>query len=380
MPIPYWRLSGFYALYFATLGGFMPFWSLYLEARHFDAASIGELSALLIGTKIIAPNIWGWIADYSGRTLRIIRLTSFLASLGFVGFLFVNDYFGFAVVTLLFSFFWNAALPQYEALTLAHLKSEPHRYAQIRLWGSFGFIVAVLGIGGLLKQYSITLLPIILAGALMLTWFMSLLTPDIKTISHADSKPGIWKLLLRAEVIAFFVVYLLLQISHGPYYVFYSIYLKQHNYSELMTGFLWSLGVCAEIIIFIAAQPLLKVFTLRSMLLGSLLLSLIRWYLIADFADNLWIMLFAQLLHAASFGTTHLIAVQLVQAYFGNAHPGKGQALYSSISFGIGGMLGGYYSGYLWQVAGPETVFKLASLCCTLGLLIAYLWVARGKP
>ena len=377
MNIPYWRLSGFYALYFTTLGGFLPFWSLYLEARHFDAPSIGELSALLVGTKIIAPNLWGWLADHTGRNLPIIRWTSFCAALTFLGFLWVENYRGFACITLLFSFFWNAALPQFEALTLAHLQSQPQRYAQIRLWGSLGFIITVLGIGYLLKNQPITILPTILATSLSLTWIISLVIPNTNINNHPQTPIGLWKIVKQKAVLAFLFVYWLLQLSHSPCYVFYSIYLNQHHYSAAIIGGLWSLAVCAEIIIFMFANPLLKIFSLRSILLGSLLLSALRWYVTAKFADSMSIMVFAQLLHAASFGATHLVGVQLVQHYFGKAHPSKGQALYSSASFGLGGMIGGYYSGIFWHLLGPETVFMLAAGCCILAFLIAYLWVAR---
>ena len=88
MSIPYWRLSGFYFFYFATLGGFLPYWSLYLEQLKFNSVEIGELSALMVATKIVAPNVWGWIADHTGKSLRIIRLASFFAALIFAGFFF----------------------------------------------------------------------------------------------------------------------------------------------------------------------------------------------------------------------------------------------------------------------------------------------------
>ena len=123
MSLPYWRLSSFYFFYFATLGAFLPYWSLYLQNKGFNALEIGELSAVMMATKIIAPNLWGAIADYTGKSLKIIRLASFFAAFLFMGFLFKTGYLWFAVITGGFSFFWNAALPQFEAVTLFHLKN-----------------------------------------------------------------------------------------------------------------------------------------------------------------------------------------------------------------------------------------------------------------
>ncbi|MGJ0431292.1 MFS transporter [Methylobacter sp.] len=375
MSIPYWRLSGFYFFYFATLGGFLPYWSLYLKDSGFNADQIGELSALLVGTKIIAPNLWGWIADHTGKSLRIIRIASFFAALLFAGFLIDRSYIGFAWITIGFSFFWNAALPQFEAVTLFHLKSEPHRYSQIRLWGSVGFIVAVLGIGWLLDKQPIAMLPAVIIILLALIWVVALATPDAHALSYETEPVGLMQILKRPEVLAFLVVYLLLQMAHGPYYVFYSIYLKQYHYSTTITGALWALGVCAEIVLFIYMRRLLKRYSLRHILLLSIVLAAGRWLMIAWYADQLWLLILAQLLHAATFGAAHAAAIHLVYLYFGQQHQGKGQAIYSSLSYGVGGMLGSLYSGYYWESMGPAFVYSLAAVVCGLAFVIAYLWI-----
>lgn len=377
MALPYWRLSGFYFFYFATLGCFLPFWSLYLSAAGFDALTIGELSALLLGTKIIAPNIWGWIADHTGRSLRIIRIAAFFAALFFTGFLFISGYSAFALVTLLFSFFWNATLPQFEVVTLGHIQAVPQRYAHIRLWGSVGFIVAVLGIGRLLDYTDIVILPSIILGLLTANWLVAVVTPEASLIDTKRDSGGVGQIIKCPEVIAFMIVCLLLQVAHSAYYVFYSVYLKQYQYSATLTGGLWALGVAVEIVLFLAMQMVLKRVSLRRILLVSILLSILRWLLIARFPENFWIIVGAQLLHAATFGAVHVVAMYLLQHYFGPEHQGKGQALYTSISFGLGGMLGGYASGYCWTALGAQSVFWLAAGCCLIAWIVAGVWVGR---
>ncbi|WP_031432892.1 MFS transporter [Methylomarinum vadi] len=379
MTVPYWRLSAFYFFYFATLGCFLPYWSLFLENSGFLALQIGELSALMVATKIVAPNLWGWIADHTGKGMRIIRIASFFAALFFAGFLFFEGYLWFALITVCFSFFWNAALPQFEAATLFHLKHEAHRYSQIRLWGSVGFIVTVLGIGRLLEFFSIGNLPWVITLMLSLIWMVALLTPEAKAGISPHDTVGIWRILLRPEVIAFFLVYMLLQLAHGPYYVFYSIYLNQHAYPATLIGALWAVGVCAEIVLFIFMKRLLAKISLRIILLISIALSIARWLMIAHYPDSLLMMLAAQLLHAATFGSSHVAAIHLVHQYFGGRHQGKGQALYSSMSFGLGGMLGSLYSGYLWDSFGATFVYSMAAACCCLAFIIAFIWVGREK-
>jgi PPP family 3-phenylpropionic acid transporter len=326
---------------------------------------------------VLAPNLWGWIADHIGRSLGIIRMASFLSAVLFGGFLLPLDFLGYACVTVLFSFFWNASLPQFEAATLFHLRAESHRYSEIRLWGSVGFIASVLGIGSWLDTQPLALLPYVIIGLLSCIWLMSLLTPDTSPAHQDDAGPDMLQILKKPEVLAFFTVFVLLQTAHGPYYTFYSIYLHDHSYSATVTGMLWSLGVGAEIVLFMLMRRLLRHVSLRSVLLLSAALSMVRWLLISGYAQNLYWLAAAQLLHAASFGAAHVIAIHLVQRYFGARHQGKGQALYSSLSFGLGGMFGSLFSGYYWDVLGGRTVFALAAVFCILAFFIAVLWVGR---
>lgn len=379
LAVPYRRLSAFYFFYFAIVGSFLPFWSLYLKQTGFNADQIGELTALMVATKILAPNLWGWLADKTGKRLKLIRFTSLFSTILFSGFFYRQDFLWFAAVTVAFSFFWNASLPQFEAATLFHLKSQSHRYSRIRLWGSVGFIVAVLGIGRFLDDFSIEFLPVIVVSLLLGNWLLALCIPEAPAHKHSVDSGGVWQVLCKAEVIAFFAVYMLLQISHGPYYVFYSVYLKLHGYSSTVTGLLWALGVFSEILMFMGIGRLLKHFSIRLLLLGSLALTTGRWLLIAYHVDSLPLIITAQLLHAASFGVAHVVAIQLLSKHFGGQHQGKGQAFYSSFSFGLGGMLGSLYSGYFWDSLGSSEVFAIAAFAGGLALLIAFVGIGREK-
>jgi len=376
--LPYLSLSGFYFFYFAMLGAFIPYWGVYLNNAGFNHQQIGELSALLSATRILSPNIGGWLADRTGKSLGIIRFCCFFAALSFGGFLLPNSYPWLVAVTVGFGLFWNVVLPQFEAATLHHLSQHPHRYSQIRLWGSVGFIAAVTGVGSLLDYQPTAWIPVIVLALLMCGWLVVMFVPEILQIKD-DIASGMaqGKRIGKPEVLAFLLVCLLLQAAHAPYYVFYSLYLKQHGYTAALTGGLWALGVVAEIMLFIAMSRVLSYFSLRNILLYSIFLGIIRWLLLAYYADNLACLVVAQLLHAATFGGVHVATIHLVQRYFGDRHQGKGQALMVSIGYGLGGLLGSYYSGLLWQAQGGAIVFMVGAACCGLSLLIAFVWVGR---
>ena len=95
--------------------------------------------------RCLAPNLWGWLGDVSGRRLEIVRLGALCTLLSFGLIFFDKSFAWLALVMALHAFFWHAVLPQFEVITLAHLHEQPERYSQVRLWGSIGFILAVVG-------------------------------------------------------------------------------------------------------------------------------------------------------------------------------------------------------------------------------------------
>ena len=373
--MPYWRLSGFYLFYFASLGALIPYWGLYLQSVGFNAMDIGTLMAIIMGTKIISPNIWGWIADHTGQRMAIVRLGCLGGMLAFIGVFFDNSFGWLAIVMVVFSFFWNATLPQFEATTFTYLGDQVHRYSSIRLWGSIGFIVAVWVLGKILEGDGIGLLPIILLVLFAGIWISSLVVPE-NAAGHLnlDHEP-LRKVLFRPEVAGLLVACFLMQASHGPYYTFYSIYLTNYDYSLVFIGGLWALGVIAEVVIFLFMHRLVPKFGLRYLLLSSLLLSALRWMIIAFYPQSISLIIFAQLLHAASFGVYHAAAIELIHKYFTGRHQGKGQALYSSLSFGAGGAIGSFYSGYLFDGFGAWTMFVTAAVLSLAGFLVAWRYI-----
>ena len=168
--VPYWRLSGFYLLFFMTVGIFLPYWPLYLESIGLGVVQIGILSAIIVVTKIFAAYFWGWIVDHTSRRMQVIRVASLLAAVTFAAALPVQGFLPLALILLVFSFFWSAALPQMEAATLTHLGESTHGYAGIRLWGSIGFIISVWSLGLALEHIGISRVPLLMSVCRLSTW------------------------------------------------------------------------------------------------------------------------------------------------------------------------------------------------------------------
>lgn len=375
--VPYWRLSSFYFFYFALLGCISPYWGLFLDARGFNAQAIGELMALFGLVRILAPNVWGALGDYTGRRMALLRLGCLMCALIFVNIFWVSEFWLMALIMVGYGFFWAAVLPQFEVVTLNYLRNRTDDYSKIRIWGSIGFVAFVVLLGILFDYLSVLTLPVFML-ILLAAIFVSSLTIQGSELAHDnDVGAGFLSLVMRPHVIAFLVAAFLMQVSHGAYYTFFSLFLADVGYSKSMIGLLWAVGVLAEVAVFMVAHRIFAQVSYRHVLILSLILAAIRWSATAYLAGYLPVLLVLQLLHAATFGTMHAVSMHYIHRYFQGRHQGQGQALFSSLTYGAGGAVGAILSGYLWGIDQGVTMLVASGLSALIGALVAWRWVIR---
>lgn len=377
--IPYWQLSGYYYFYFAFVGALSPYWAPYLKSLGFSAVDIGVLMSLLAVMRMFAPNIWGWMADRSGKRVAIVQFAAAASLVSFAGVFFGHGFWWLFAVMAGMSFFWSASLPLVEATTFSHLGERSDRYGRIRLWGSVGFIVSVVGVGYVLDYAPIAWLPWMVCAMLAGVAVFARYIPEAEALPHASDHISAWKLVRDPQVLALIAACFLMSAAHGPYYSFYSIYLGDHGYSKSHIGWLWALGVISEIGVFLFMPRLFRRFALEHILMVSFAIAIARFLLIAWGINFPGLIILAQVLHAGTFGAYHAAAVALINRFFKGRHQAKGQALYNSISFGAGGALGSLYAGYTWDRLGPSGTFSIAAGCALAGLVLL-LWKLKPKP
>ena len=341
----------------------MPYLGVFLDGRGFTSVEIGELFALITVARILGPNIWASMADKSGKGLKVLRIGSFLTVSCFGLVFFVDGFWGLSLIFALMMMFWTAILPQLEVLTLNCVKSNASLYSYIRLWGSIGFILLTIFAGKMIDVFS-SEAPIFISTVVLFILFLSTLILKEPTVNKdkQENTLSIWHKVSSWTFMYFISSALFLQVSFGPYYGFFALYARDLGYSGQVTGAFIALGVLAEIVIFILAGRLIKFFGTKWILIISILFTALRWYLLAMFAESPVILITSQILHAFSFGMTHAASVHFIHSYFGKDFQSRGQALYVSIAFGVGGAAGNYGAGLIWdQGQGAEMAFMLAA-------------------
>ena len=368
--LSYGRLSAYYFFYFAFVGVCAPYFGLYLQFLRFSPGEIAVLLSQMQFMRLFGPWFWGTLSDRTGRRIFFVRMTACVALPVFIVLLFTRGFWGLLFLLALHSFFWVAALPLVETLTLEHLRERSADYGKIRLWGSVGFIVTVLGIGGLLERFPLSLVPWVslvpLAGMLLI----SLSIPEPSARLSEGENASIRGLLSQKRVLAFFAAAFAMTAAHGPLNVFYSIFLTGYGYGTAFVGGLWTLGVLAEITFFYFMPGFMRRFRLRAILLLSFSAAVIRFIIIGFCVGYPALLALAQLLHGLTFGAFHSASIAVVNVLFSGKTRSRGQALYASSSFGAGGLAGSLAGGWLWGSLGPQAAFVFASLSALSGLVL----------
>ncbi len=367
----------FFFAYYGYIGVFSPYASLYFADRGLSAAQIGVLMSLMQVMRIFGPNLWGWVADHTSRRVLVLRATSAAAAFTFCGMFWGDTFSFFFMLMVLLNLFTSAQGPLSEALMLSAMRGDLTHYGRLRLWGSVGFIVLVTASGQLLDWQGVGMTPWISLAMLVMVAGVALNMRE-EQITHAHHEvPSVRRLLQRREVIAFFASTFLMIAAHASVYVYYSLYLADIGYSKTVIGLMWSLGVIAEIAFFYWQAPLFRRFGVRKLMIASLAIGVVRFLMIGLGAESLLLLLVAQVLHAATFGVHHSASVATRQRWFAGPLQARGQALYISISYGLGGTVGGLMMSACWETLGARPVYVIAAALCLLGWIAAefsYRW------
>jgi PPP family 3-phenylpropionic acid transporter len=367
MPVSF-RLGAFYFASFAGEALLVAYFPPYLASRGLTPAEIAWVLALPQLARVAAPAAWGAIADRSGAQ-RAIVIAACVANVACYALLpAMNSFAAIAWLVAVTSLLSTAALPLVEAITLNALAGQAGRYGPIRLWGSIGFMAAVFGGGAWLDAHDVRFLPYALFVFAALTLGASFALPA--TVAHVA--PPAARLRLSHSAAALLASALCMAAAHGTLYAFFTLHLQRLGYSASLIGFLWMLGVLAEVGVFLYLPALFRRYALSTLLIASAACGVVRFLAIGWMADWLVVLLAAQVLHAATFGSYHAAAVAAVQRLFPAHAQALGQTLFSSVGYGAGGALGALAGGWAWQAAGPACAFSLAAAAALMGLFFAY--------
>ena len=370
--IPTRQAGAFYALYFAVLGVVLPFLGPYLLFRGMGAVWVGLITGAFSLAKLAyAPFLGAWVDRgrwFPGLLTAHVTLSMVVA----VALSRVHAPWAMCLAFVFIGLGYGSVLPLVEAVVLQRL---PERgYGALRVWGSLGFVAAATVAAWILGSDRMDRFPLCLAVAMM-ALAATCMPLENAARPHCQPRQGglpgvVWGLLALLT---------LHQVSHGPYYAFFSIHLRQHGMSGGVVGGLWSLGVVAELVAFISGRKLEARLGLRRLLGLALLVTPLRWLLLALPPSPATLVL-AQVGHAASFALAHLAGVQLVQRAVPEGAVRHAQALYSGLGFGLGTVVGSALAGPAYAAWDGTGAFLAAAVLSGVIFLVWLPLARRFRP
>ena len=377
-PAPPWLAFGtVWFTYFAAIGSYNTYAPLWFKELGFSTLAIGAIASLQAWTRVFAPYAWGWWGDHGrhgDHRVRLLRLACAASLLAALGLLWVRDTIGVAAVVALL-FLANGGVVTLSEATLArHLVTaqgmDSTRYGRIRMWGSIGFIVAVVAAGWGLQWVGMSAFPPLVVLSFALLWLASTRLPAVgEDFSSAPRARSVWPVLREPAVAWFFAGIFFTVLAHTSLYTFFSLYLDSLGYSQGAVGMLWAVSVVVEIAFFWFQGRFFNRLSPHRWLLLAAAVSVLRFAMVAAYGALPSVLVAAQLLHAVTFAAQHAACILLINRYFPGPLRGRGQALYATLGYGMSGLIGGVAGGWLTTHHGFAAVFWAAAVAAGLGCL-----------
>ncbi|CAI1969632.1 Probable 3-phenylpropionic acid transporter [Serratia quinivorans] len=340
-----------YFTYFFSYGIFLPFWGVWLKGEGIPPETIGillgaGLVARFLGSLLIAPRV-----KDPAHLVTALRLLALLTLAFAIGFCFGNGWGWLMLVIAGFNLFFSPLVPLTDALAGTWQKQITMDYGRVRLWGSLAFVIGSALTGQMVSVWghSAILYSLIISILAMLLGMMlkPSVMPQGETRTHSETERSLWEMLKEGPVWRFLLCVTLLQGAHAGYYSFGSIYWQEAGYSASTIGYLWSLGVVAEVVIFASSNFLFRRWNARNLLLLSACCGILRWSLMASSTELGWLLVI-QILHCGTFTVCHLAAMRFIAARKG-PEVIRLQAVYSALAMGGGIAIMTVIAGFLFE-------------------------------
>lgn len=370
----------FFATY-AALGAVLPLLALAFEARGFRPSAYGWLLALLPLARLVAPPLWGALADRYFGTIRLLRLNSALAALA-MGALAATHVASVTIVAFaLWAFASSALQPLAEAGAYRLLGSRASGFGYVRLFGSIGFAVTAFALSVVGVDGAVTVPFGVCAAAYTFTCFVSFRMKEAGAPARAPLRAELGGIARRPETWLLWLGAVFYYFAHGAFDAYFGPYARTLPgvTAESVSGG-WALGVTCEVIALACVPWLLQSRLRGTLLIGSALVAVLRWWLIAEAtsAHAIWLQ---QPLHAITFGVWYLAFVHENQARAAPSVRATVQGV-ASACVGLGMVLATLLGGYVLEQLGGRVLFRLASGSAMLAVLtyMARAWIVRRKP
>ena len=372
-------LSTNYFLQFLVTGTFLPFWMVYLTSvKNLSVLEASSIFSMLYIARVISGI---FLSPYLIKKYNIditLKLSVGIGLILAVSYGFTNEKIVLGLITFLFGMIYFMVSPLVEGLASLFLREENIDYGKARTYGSLGFTVIGIIIGGILSYVGNEALYYILIFLVALYLvFMFLPQPKlVKNLSFEEpnakkEKESLYSWVLKdRNAILLIITVFLYQLSHTAYNNYNALYLESMNISaKWLSGVILNISVIAEIIFFIFSKRLVKRIKPKNLMIFAGVCAIIRWGALAMF-HNIYVFTIMQTFHAITFAVAHIAFILILNKDYNNKEIIDMQNLYTAICFQLSMAIGLYIMGALWDIS-TSYVFYASAIIAAMGTVVA---------
>lgn len=379
------RVSLLFAALSVIIGTNLPYLPVWLDWAGLSPSEIAVITATPLIVRVGVTPVIAFAADRAGDHRKFLIGLSWAGLAGLIALAQSRGFWPILTWTVVFSLAWTTILPLTETVAMSGVKAAGLDYGRMRLWGSLSFIAASLVGGWVVQRLGAgSAIWLVVAGAVLTTMAAHALARPIGLgrLKAATSPPrlsiGGALGLLRSRIFLIFLAAAgLTQAAHAVFYTFGTLHWRDLGLSTGWSGTLWAISIVAEVVLFAYSAAVVRRIGPVELIVAGAGAAVIRW-LAMGFDPPLALLVPLQLLHALTFGATHIGAIHFIGRAVPETQAGTAQALYASVTGGIamgGAML---VAGPLYAAYAGRAYWAMAVLAA-VGL-IASLVLAREKP
>ena len=372
-------LSSNYFLQFLVTGTFLPFWMVYLTSvKNLSVLEASSIFSMLYFARVISGIFLSpyLIKKYNlNITMKLSVASGLILAISYG---FTNEKILLGIITFLFGLIYFMISPLVEGLASLFLREENIDYGKARTYGSLGYTVVGIFIGGVLGYVGNGALYYILI-FLVALYLVFMFLPQPKLVknlnldnnSNSDKKESLYGWVLKdRNAILLIVTIFLYQLSHTAYNNYNAIYLESMNISaKWLSGVILNVSVIAEIIFFIFSKRLVDKIKPKNLLVFAGVCAVIRWAALATF-HNIYVFTVMQTFHAITFAVAHIAFILMLNRDYNNKEIIDMQNLYTAICFQLSMAVGLYIMGALWDIS-TSYVFYASAIIAAIGTVVA---------
>ena len=361
------RLSVFYAALFLSAGLYLPYWPVWLASRGLGPVEIGLLFATGRFASVVSGPMIAHIADRRGDRRGPLLVLAGSTMLVFSLYVVVLPFWQFVLVAIGGGAAWGTIMPLADALAIVNAQRRRIQYGRVRLWGSVSFILATLAGGKALEWLPESAIFWVLLASFAVIFAAAFFLPDTR-VEGAPIRLGALSRLFASPVfLLFLLVSALLQSSHQAVYIFGTLHWRAIGIESSTIGALWAVGVVAEVALFAFGTRLLTRLGPGRMMLLAAIAGLVRWPILAT-ATTLPVLFAAQILHALTFGATHLAAMAFIAQAIPHRLSATAQSLHGTVALGLAFVVVARYLGGFYAAEGGGVFYAMAALSLAGGM------------